>query len=375
MDTATLVAVTGLGISLFLLIYPYYVYPTLLKILPKVRQGKKEPLANLTYALLFSARNEESVLPETLARLRHVKAVWPELDIRAYDDASLDSTGALLRAEASILNVIGGSAQRGKAYGINRLLDGCKADVVLFMDANVLVLADDIRRFKDYFADPGIGAVGARLIYTKADDYASTHVSDAYWKLEEKLKSQETRSGSTMGCDGALWGMRRALYPEFDSAQSDDFRPSMQPLFEGLRVVSAPDIRGVEFLSTDGGQEFTRKIRVACGAWHAHCAMRGELSRMGIRNKFKYYSHKWMRWFSALWLAGVFLFSMVLATLFSMLSVFLGLALLGAGLAAFGVRPFAQTAQIALSMLATLLGVLLAMIGRKQEVWSPVRAE
>ena len=377
MSVILMVATIGLLVSLFLLVYPFLVYPLLLRVFPK--GSGVEPVETdgpkQTFALLLCARNEADVLPATLARLRMVKAGWPELDIIAYDDASTDATNTMLQGASAFLTPLGGKTQRGKAAGIRRMLEVCTADVVLFMDANVLVMAQDMLRFKTHFADPTVGAVGCRLLYAVREDSTSAKVGGAYWKLEEKIKGLETATGSMMGCDGALWGMRRAIYPIFDGAESDDFRPSMQAIFEGYRVVSAPDIRGVEVLDQSVWREFRRKIRVSCGAWHAHRTMRPQLARMGVINKLKYLSHKWLRWFSAVWLGLTLVFAGVLAAAASGLVIYGAMLLLGLGLAALKVRPFAQCAQIALAMVATLWGVVIASRGHRRETWSPARAQ
>ncbi|MHA3914934.1 glycosyltransferase [Halovulum sp. GXIMD14793] len=366
-------ALAGLLISLTLLIYPYLIYPQLLRLLPAAPplQPKHPPKS---IALMFCARNEASVLPGTLTRLRQVKRAWPDLQIMAYDDASTDDTARLLQQARDCLEVTFGSRQVGKAAGLRRMLQRCEAEVVLFMDANILIMAEDLRRFRDYFADPTVGAVAARLLHTEGGE-AVARIGGAYWRLEETLKLRESRTGSTMGCNGALWGMRRALYPIFDDAQSDDFRPSMEPLFHGFRVISAIDIRGVEVLETGIGQEVFRKARIACGAWHAHRAMRPMLRQMRRMDRWKYLSHKWMRWFSALWLGLAGIFAGVLAAQIGMLILYLGLILTGLSLAALGVRPFAQAGQIALAMVATLAGVILASMGRSRATWTPVRAK
>ncbi len=366
-------ALLGLAISLFLLVYPYLIYPALLRLLPKVA-CLTDGEADASFALMLCAHNEAAVLPDTLARLRVIKGSWPELQIMAHDDGSTDGTAQMLDSVNDFLAVTHSSTQLGKAAGLRRMLQACRADVVLFMDANILVMADDMNRFRRYFADPTIGAVGGRLLQSVRGQ-AAARVGGLYWKLEERLKSLETETGSTMGCNGALWGIRRQLYPQFDLCQSDDFRPSMQPLFEGQRVITAPDIRGVEVMDTAGGEAFKRKLRIACGAWHAHVAMRPMLGRMGLVNRWKYLSHKWLRWLSAVWLALAVGFASVLAAQIGLLPAFVGVSLVVAGLATAGVRPFATVGQIALAMLATLCGIVLALAGRSRVTWTPARAD
>ncbi len=80
-----------------------------------------------------------------------------------------------------------------------RLVASTDADIVLFMDANVLVDPATIRTFERYFARPDIGSVAGTLKYINEGESEVASVGGLYWRIEEKIKQLETATGSTMG--------------------------------------------------------------------------------------------------------------------------------------------------------------------------------
>ena len=369
-----MVSVIGFGISLLLLIYPYLIYPQLLKLLPKHPDPGANPIYTQKYALLFCAYDEAEDLPDTLDDLRALKQLWPSLDIYAFNDQSRDGTGPLLDNASDILTPIHGSHRSGKAAGITQMLTRTQADIVLFMDANTRLDVATVLNFRRYFSDTTIGAVAATVQLPNAEKSATARVGSAFWRLEEQIKALESRSGSTVGCDGALWGIRRYLYPRFAHHISDDFRPSMEPAFKGLRVISAPDIRATEAAGNETGHEFSRKIRIACGAWHAHLDMRQQIAQLSRVQRFKYISHKLLRWFSFFWLTLVGLFSISIAWQLGLISPLIIIGSLGTMAMLRNIRPFGKIAEIVLAMLATQIGIIKAMRGTTQAIWSTVRS-
>ena len=105
-----------------------------------------------------------------------------------------------------------------------------------------------------------------------------------------------------MGADGSLFATRRSLYPVVPAHLIDDMIASISPLFRGSRVVSAPDVHAFETAVINSGEEFRRKRRIACGAFATHRFLWPQLRTMSLMNKFKYFSHKYLRWFSAAFL-------------------------------------------------------------------------
>ena len=359
-----------------LVVYPYAIFPWVLSRLAPRPLAERKPGAALTYALMFCAYNEEKSLPATIANLRKIKAIWPELEIFAYSDCSADRTYALLAEAGDVLTAVEGTTRAGKPAGMRKLVAMSQADVAIFMDANVIVDAATIRRFEDYFSRPDVGAVAGTLHYINEDDSAAANVGGLYWKLEERTKRLETRTGSTMGADGSLFAMRRQFYPFVRNDHQDDFLASMEILFHGLRCISAPDILAYERAAVASSSEFRRKRRIACGAFSSHREIWRRRARLSRLDRFKYVSHKLIRWFGAGFLAIAYLAAIALAARLGLgwwMVAATAVAVLGTIIALrLDIGPVRKVYEIIAAMVATFIGVLESVFGAQYATWNPV---
>src|SRR3546814_6771444 len=92
---------------------------------------------------------------------------------------------------------------------------------------------------------------------------ATASVGSLYWRIEERLKDEESRTGNVLGADGSIFSIRRALYPEFPDSVLDDLTVSMAVVFAGRRLVKAKDVIARERLVAGRGDEYRRKVRIA----------------------------------------------------------------------------------------------------------------
>jgi cellulose synthase/poly-beta-1,6-N-acetylglucosamine synthase-like glycosyltransferase len=359
------------------LIYPYLLYPAMLLFIRKqpFRPNSDDSAANPTVAFLFCAYNEELALPAKINNISDIKALWPDIEVRAYTDCCTDNSVALLRQAEDVVIVHEGLIRTGKVEGMRRLVGATKAEILIFTDANVIVEPESIGRLVAYFADPDIGMVAGTLHYTNPDDSASARTNSAYWRLEELIKRLESETGSTMGADGSLFSMRSSSYPVIPAELIDDMIASMNPLFDGYRIVSAPDVHAFETAVISSREEFKRKRRIACGAFNTHRYLWPRLRTMSLLNRFKYFSHKYLRWFSAVFLVLWAVFA--IAAIASLGHVQVAVVAAGSGLAAlligrqFDVPIVSPLTEVVLGMLATGLGVLEAITGRSYQTWTP----
>ena len=357
-----------------LFLYPYLIYPVILQLLPELEVKREH--ASFKISLLFCAFNEAACLPDKIANLRDLKDRYPDLEVLAFDDGSSDDTLDLLR-ESGFITVVAGVGRQGKAHGMKLLASKASGDVLLFTDANVTLALDAIRNLKSYFADPGVGGVCGQLIYLDATNTATALTGGLYWQLEEKIKSLESRSGSVMGADGSVFALRRGLYPTFPDTVLDDLTVSMAAVFNGKRLIKADDVVAFEHLVAASREEFQRKIRISARAYHTHMHLRPQLRKMRPLDRFKYVSHKWLRWWSASWMLAAVLAA--LAVVFSV-SIELGVASLGVGVIALllGAYSSAKFFNLMFEMLAafvaTQMGVFKAISGQTFQTWLPAES-
>jgi cellulose synthase/poly-beta-1,6-N-acetylglucosamine synthase-like glycosyltransferase len=373
--TATWILAGLSGVCLALFVYPYAIYPQLLRLL-RPRPIHKKP-ADLSASLLFCAYNEIECIGDKIENLRQLKRAEAGLQILVYDDASTDGTYELLAAAPDIVTVIRGAGRTGKAAGMKALARRATGDVLIFTDANILLSADLIERLLPYYGDPDVGGVSGTIKAMTDPGSATSQVGSTYAALDDELQMLESQTGNVMGASGGLFSIRRSLYPEFPDTVQDDFAVSMSVIFQGKRLVKALDVVGHERTVSRRGEELRRKVRIGARAWHTHAFLRPGLRKMAARDQWKYVSRKMLRWFGGVFLllAGAFALAAV-----ATLSVTIAVVLAIAALTAFGssirvnAGSLAKLADAILATFATLVGVLKGMRGETMAVWTPAKS-
>lgn len=362
--------------SLIAVAWPFLFYPLILRMLPpRVETPVVGPVPGAS--LLFCAYNEAAAMPEKLANLARLKARHPALEILAFDDGSSDDTAALIAAQGDLVTLLRGPGRSGKAHGMKLLAARARGDILIFTDANVLLDPDAIDNLLARYADPAVGGVLGSLHYLGEGDSATAAVGSLYWRIEERLKDEESRTGNVLGADGSIFSIRRSLYPEFPDSVLDDLTVSMAVVFAGKRLVKAKDVIARERLVTGRKDEYRRKVRIAARAWHTHRHLRPQLRRMAAIDRFKYASRKIVRWFGGLFILTGAIAAGVLALRLSPMLYMTG-AIGIALLAWIGLRsrcgPLAALVDILIAYAATLQGVLKAMSGRTVTTWNPAKS-
>lgn len=376
MPSLALVFTLVAAICAVLVLYPYAIYPLILRRLP-TRPVHRQPGHRLTASLLFCAYNEARALPAKLANLERLKTRHPDLEVLVYDDGSSDGSVELLAARPDLLTLLRGEGRRGKAYGMKRLAACAAGEVLIFTDANVTLREDAIDNLMAWYADPEVGGLCGALHYRGADASATAAVGGRYWRQEERLKADESRTGNVMGADGAIFSLRSNLYPDFPDTVLDDLTVSMAAVFAGKRLIKVDDVVAEEGLVVRRGDEFIRKIRIAARAYHTHRHLAAQRRRMSALDRFKYASHKVLRWFGG----GFLLLGLASATLAGLLVAplpTLGAGLLLALVGGLGLRrahgPAAAGMEVVLALIATLIGVFRALRGQTVVVWAPAKS-
>ncbi len=352
------------------LVYPFLIYPLVLRLLPKCSPEPRTGPIPRRAALLIAARNERAVLPDLLRRVQALRGSWPGLQVLIWQDGSTDGSRAILQGWPAGITVLHSPKPVGKAAGLRQLLNAVdpSVDLLVFMDANTEAAPQALGHLRMVFADPNIGAAAARSISTGP----KTGLARRYWALEEHIKRLESATGSTMGCDGAFWAIRRDLYSPAQGAECDDFVPSMRVLQLGYRVVSAANAAVSEPAISDAHAP-ARAVRIAAGAWHSHRRLWPGLRTMSRLDRFKYLSHKLMRWFAGLWLAMAATSAAAILVLADQAALLLSVMALGALAGLLRLPIWRGVLRIGWGFLATTLGVIRAQFGYGARHWNTVR--
>lgn len=364
---------------LLLFLHPYLVYPMTLRWFEKRPVASSKTLPRPSASLLFSAYNEEASLPDKIRNLEEIRKVCPDIEFVAYSDMSSDRTREIIESRSDLIRFVPSSERTGKATGMRHMVASCTGDICIYTDANVMLDPATVPALLDYFRDSSIGGVSGTLKYINDDDGTTAQVGGFYWRLEEKIKKLESECGSMMGADGSIFATRRSIYPVVPAHLLDDMTVSMSVTFEGLRLISAPDVVAYEKNTTSSSDEFRRKRRIACRAFNTHKHLWPSIKRTySLLDKYKYVSHKLLRWFGApmLALSAIFL-GVALCQLGLGWLVVAGLAVAVAGwwLARRGIGgPIVTVYEVLTQVCATFVGIIDSWQGKTYQIWSPAKS-
>lgn len=335
----------------------------------KTSTPKQMPASGETFAICLCAYNEAGVIQEKIDDLLQLRAAnGGELDIAIYVDAANDGTAAILERYSDRIRLIVSPERRGKTHGMNLLVAGTDASIVLFTDANVRIDPSAISVLKRYFADPAIGCVCSNLHYVNAAASSVAQVGSAFWSFNEWSKGLETDTGSVIGADGSLFAIRREYHRPVPKGLFDDIFVSLSVLLAGKRVVRAPDLRSYETHATRSRDEFRRKVRISCECMAVHRELWPELRRLDPWNLYKYVGHRLLRWIGGCFLAASALcYFAAVAISFGLLPAVISAVLLG-GL-------FAAAVKLDLPMAGSLWNVILAFVGNGIGSWKALHGD
>jgi cellulose synthase/poly-beta-1,6-N-acetylglucosamine synthase-like glycosyltransferase len=165
-----------------------------------------------------------------------------------------------------------------------------------------------VRSLVRNFADPSVGYVTGRMIYTNHAGSGIGEECRRYMSYENVLRTLETKVGSIVGVDGGIDAVRRSLYMPMRPDQLPDFVLPLSVVEQGKRVVYEPEATVYESALSTAADEFRMRVRVSLRAlWALY-------DKRCLLNPFRYplfawqlISHKICRYGAFLPLMGLLL--------------------------------------------------------------------
>lgn len=334
--------------------------------------GERRP----TLAICVSAYNEQEVIVEKVETLLAMAAAYGPATVHVYADCPSDETVERLRAFADRIDLVVGDRRRGKTYGMNVLASRSASALLMFTDANVRSEIDAASELVRPFLDPTVGMTTARLIYSNRGETPTSTLGAVYWSIEEQIKRIETRKVGLIGCDGAMFIIRRSAYDQPPPYLIDDLYLSLRILIQGLRVVSIDHVTVFERSATGTVEEKRRKQRIACQALNVHRYLWPQLRRMPRGALYAYISHRVLKWMMPFAVLGAIVSGLIgLALLFSWNAVLIGVVATAAVLfiaEQVNFKPISLINSALLSLYGVGTGVVESIVFRKTySVWEP----
>jgi len=302
--------------SLLLLLYAYLGYPALIGAWALLRPRPAVRRAILpTVTIVVVAHNEAERIRARIENLHALDYPKGSLEILIVSDGSTDGTAERARACGPAgLRVIAFAARRGKPAVLNEIVRQSRGEIVVLADARQRFEPGAVRALVALFADPGVGAVSGDLILTH--DGRDTPVGQgvgAYRRYESFIRLCESRVGSTVGATGAIYAIRRVLFPPLpEDTILDDVLIPMRIARRGYRVLFEPAARAFDHAPATGREEFGRKARTLAGNFQLLFREKWLLNPLGNRLWLQTVSHKGLRLLGPALLLAAFASNLVL---------------------------------------------------------------
>ena len=249
--------------ALLFLAATYVGYPAYVIALSKLVERKHGP-PNVVWpsvTVIITAHNGGVGLIRKALRVLRLNYPKELLDLVIADDGSTDGALALIRKiDPERITIVEHGSRRGKAAVLVSAVKAAKGDVLVFFDVRQRLERNCIRHLVSELVSPEVGAVSGRLVLD------SKRGAGAYWRYETAIRIAEARLGSAVGVTGAIYAIKRALFPLDLPANTvlDDVYVPMRLMLSGYRVGYAQHAVAYDSVF-DVEKEFERKVRTLAG--------------------------------------------------------------------------------------------------------------
>lgn len=408
-------------LSASLVVYGTIGYPALIWLLGRVAPKpvrKRDILPTVT--CVIAARNEERTIGAKINNLLSLDYPSDRLDIIIVSDGSTDQTCVVVEQWIDKSNsdapsfakpshvpplVKGGAGgfesvhdagvtqdydhsgrikllniptNRGKAYALNIGVAAAQGEIILFADARQRFDAQAVRLLVRNFADAEVGAVSGELVLREETIGEGANAGGGlFWRFEKWVRNSESRSGSTIGCTGAIYAARRILIaPLPEGILLDDVLTPIRILLEGYRVVFEEHALAFDRLPDSRSLEFGRKARVRAGNIQLLALIPALLNPLRGSVAWRFMSHKLLPrvlmpyWLLALLVSNLFLKGPLYKSILVAQGVVYAAGICGLLLGTRGGRLFRPAATFLMLNAASVVGSVRYICGSDRDLWS-----
>lgn len=283
----------------FFVLYSFFVYQGLLYILSVLFKNdlKRDDSGIISVTLVISAYNEEKVIRQKILNSIGLNYPQDKLEIIVVSDCSTDKTDQIVMEFKNQGVVLYRSDNRqGKTAGLNTAVERATGEIIVFTDADSMFDKDAILEMSNIYSDSNVGSVTGSTDYISHENCEMVSTSSIYTRLERLTKRLESRIGSCVGADGAIFSVRKSLYLKLNLDDINDLVIPLNVVKQGYRVIYSDKVKCTEEPSTTVGSAYTRQARIT------NRTLRALFRRLYLINLFKFplfsfelISHKYIR--------------------------------------------------------------------------------
>lgn len=367
-------------------LYAYVAYPLAVAAFSATRRAAYVAPTDTNWpevTITLPVYNAASTIRAALERLLDLDYPREKLQLLVMSDASDDGTDDVVRSFADRgIELLRAATRQGKTAAENAAVAVARGQIIVNIDATVLVPASSLKPLIRAFDDPTVGVASGCDVSVGSAGKSGMGGETRYTGYEMRVRDFETRAGSIVGASGCFYGIRRVIRAasSLPPGLSWDFASTLLARRQRYRSVSVREAICVVPRGREIGPELKRKTRTMARGLRTLFYFRD------LMNPFKYggfslmlVSHKLFRWIPYLiWPASIVALA-ILAAKSSVAAMLLGLITLGAVIGGAAIRtnflrsfkPFAGAAFVVAAVCAGFLAWVDAFRGASMATWDP----
>ena len=283
-------------------IYAYLVYPLLLLILSRLRPMRIETARGVPWpsvTITVPVYNAATKIRATLEQLLQLDYPRDRLQLLVISDASTDGTDDIVREFAARgVELLRLPRRIGKTAAENGALAVARGDIIVNVDATILVPPASLKPLVRVFDDPTIGVASGRDVSVGAVDNARTGPESSYTGYEMWVRDLETSTGSIVGASGCFYAIRRCVHAKsLPIGLSWDFASPLVARKQGYRSISVPAAVCIVPRTAELRTELSRKVRTMARGLRTLFYLRSLMNPLQYGGfAVRLISHKLLRW-------------------------------------------------------------------------------
>lgn len=358
--------------------YTYAGYPLLLWLMGffrRVNVASRDDYQPFV-SVLIAARNEEQDIGWKVAETLAWDYPAERLEVLVGSDASDDGTDEVVKnIKDPRVKLVRMPQRGGKARVLNRLAQLAQGQILFFTDANAHIAPHCLARMVRHLADPRVGCVTGGTRPLAGGEQAIGSGASAFLSFETIFYRLESRLGSVLACDGAIFCMRRSLYAPVSPELANDLELPLRIHDAGFWILHEPEAIVREGDTNSPREEFARRRRICAQGMLAMWRLRATLG--GWRG-WQFFSHKLLRYLTLAPLVLVLFSAVVLrreplfAAVLVVQAVFYGAAVYGFASTFLHWKSgklVAAPFYIVFGSVGAIAGIVDACRGRRFDVW------
>lgn len=247
-------------------LYAYVGYPMILWLIAHRKPGGFAVRLDAPWppvTITVPVHNAKASIGSTLESLLALDYPRDRLQILVISDASTDGTDDVVCDFAGRgVELLRLPERQGKTAAENAALAASTGEILVNVDAAIVVPSQSLKQLVRVFDDPTIGVASGRDVSVGDASHHGTSAESNYVGYEMWIRDLETRVGSIVGASGCFYGSRRYVHGRpLPIGLSWDFAAALVARLQGYRSVSVPEAVCIVPRSAQIRTELRRKVR------------------------------------------------------------------------------------------------------------------